>query len=187
MTPRFSQRIRILIFYIFFAALFFAGIALLAVTPDWLVIHAKASRNPPQSLPPPNRSDFDSEAVRVVTSAEELHAAIAAGRRVLFVNCDWNPEIFAFRRPFSDFADWAEANASFKTISVKLDADEQGKLWNVVQAIWKANGISPGGLKTFGGAGRVVWFEDGRVVDYAWCMEVSEIGDLRARTVRAFR
>lgn len=187
MAPHFSQRMRIASFYAFFAALFFAGIALIAVDIDSFVIDAIGSRELQAALPAPqNRNDFESEAVRVVTGADELNAAIAAGRCVLFVNCDWNVEIFAFRWPFSEFAAWAEVNASFKTISVKLDAGEQGKLWNAVQSLWEANDISPGGLKTFGGAGRVVWFQDGRVVDYAWCMEVSAINELRARTAHAF-
>jgi hypothetical protein len=44
-----------------------------------------------------------------------------------------------------------------------------------------------GGLKYLGGAGRVVWFQNGEVVDYAWCSEVANAGELQARTLKAFQ
>ena len=55
-----------------------------------------------------------------------------------------------------------------------------------------ANNIPRGGLKTMGGSGRVVWLEDGKVVDHEWCLELTNWDDLdnfdkiKHRTIEAF-
>ena len=52
----------------------------------------------------------------------------------------------------------------------------------------RSNEIDVGGLKTYGGAGRIIWLEDGRVLDYEWCFEfLNEPSQLKARSRNAFQ
>lgn len=179
-----SQLSRISLFYTIFAIMFAAGIALTMFGPGLIT-----TGTPPPNMPPvePPDGDFNSNAVRSITNIDDWNAAIASGRYVLFVNCDWNIAMVAFRQQFSDFAAWSSDNTNYRTISVKLDADSKDNMWHAIQDFWQHNSISPGGLKTYGGAGRVVWLNDGRVVDYAWCTEILDLDRLKTRTRNAFR
>lgn len=123
--------------------------------------------------------------VRSLTTADDLRNSLSTGQSVLFVDCDWNGDVIAFRIPFATFATWCEQN-SIKTLSVKVDSESRNELWDMLQRLWRDNRIYEGGLKYHGGAGRVVWFRDGQVVDYAWCSEVHSVALLKARTSRAF-
>ena len=69
---------------------------------------------------------------------------------------------------------------------------EPDEIWQICDDLWSRYDIPRGGLKNLGGAGRVLWIEDGRVVDYAWCTELMNEDDrenielLKVRTRRAF-
>lgn len=124
--------------------------------------------------------------VRIITTAGALRESLSTGQTILFVDCDWNGEVAAFRIPFASFADWCEENTSIQTLSTKIDSESKDELWHALQEMWRDNRILEGGLKNYGGAGRVVWFRDGQVVDHAWCSEVHAVEQLQARTRQAF-
>lgn len=124
--------------------------------------------------------------VRIITAAGELRDSLSTGHRVLFVDCGWNGDVTAFRFPYATFAAWCKQDTSIQTLSVKIDSESKDELWHMLQQIWLDNRIPPGGMKNYGGAGRVVWFRDGQVVDYAWCSEVHSVALLKARTAQAF-
>jgi hypothetical protein len=112
---------------------------------------------------------------------------------VLFVDCPWNIEVVRFRRPFASFADWCQANTKVSVLTMKLDSEDvTNDVWQICDQLWAENDIDQGGLKNSGGAGRVVWINNGRVVDYAWCMEltnadnIEDTESLRTRTRKAF-
>lgn len=138
----------------------------------------------------PSPADLESvlarSPVRILSSANELRASLAKGQSVLFVDCGWNGDVVAFRVPFATFADWCEQNTNVQALSVKIDSESKDALWDALQKMWRDNRIYEGGLKNHGGAGRVVWFRDGQVADYAWCSEVHSVALLKARTSKAF-
>jgi len=78
-------------------------------------------------------------------------------------------------------------NPACKAITFKIDAESKDEMWYTLQDLRKNNSIPPGNMKTYGGAGRVVWFKDGRVADYAWCTELLEMDKLKSRTKDAFQ
>jgi hypothetical protein len=131
--------------------------------------------------------------VRIATRTE-WDEAIANDRCVVFVDGDWNSEMVAFRKPFAKFADWCRASTDVRTLTMLIDADDTtGDVWNICQQIWMTNDIHQGGLKTYGGAGRVLWINRGQIVDYAWCKELTDDTDienidaLKTRTRKAFK
>ncbi len=124
--------------------------------------------------------------VRIITSSDALRDSLATGESIFFVDCGWNGGVAAFRFPFAAYAAWCERNTSIQTLSVKVDSGSKDELWDTLQQMWRDNRILEGGLKNYGGAGRVVWFRDGQVVDYAWCTEVHSVEELKARTSKAF-
>ena len=119
---------------------------------------------------------------------------LQTGRHILFVDCDWNVEMVLFRRTFSAFADWCREETNYRSVSVKMIAypDDEfstaAKLSTAVQELMRSNEIFQGGLKTYGGAGRIIWLEDGRVLDYEWCHEfLNDATKLKARSRNAFQ
>lgn len=161
-----------------FALFFGAGIAINVLGPTFGIGAADPPISRETSMP-----HFTSDAVRRIESSEEFRAAIAVGRCVLFVNCEWNPHVIIFRQLFSEFADWCERNTDYETLSVLVSEDE---LTDTIESLWQANSIPQGGMKNQSGAGRIVWFSDGHVVDYAWCMDIKSLDGLTARTMLAF-
>jgi hypothetical protein len=185
-----AQRSRIALFYSVFAILFSLGFVLTVIGPGHFSIGATALHQ--KSAKQFAIHGFTSEAVRRITTPEELHTATSTGRCVLFVDCDWNGHMVMFRRPFSDLAEWANSNTDYKTITVKLDSSSldtasPDPMWGTLHQLWDANSIGFGAMKTLGGAGRVVWFKDGKVVDHAWCFEVQEFDQLKSRTESGLR
>ena len=60
-----------------------------------------------------------------------------------------------------------------------IDSDDtQNDVWRICDELWRLNLIDPGGLKNYGGAGRILWVEDGKVVDYDWCEALTDFSDL---------
>ena len=180
-----SQQLRIVLFQSVFVVLFAIGLTLCVFGPSLLTIDTTTSR----AISPghPTNNDFADNAIRIVTTPNELKAATSVGRCILFVNCDWNSDMVQFRKPFSDFAAWSSKSTDYKTITVKLDGNSQDEMWDTIQLLWKNNSILPGSMKTHGGAGRVVWFKDGNVVDHAWCIEVMELYELKSRSKEALQ
>jgi hypothetical protein len=121
-----------------------------------------------------------------IHSFDEWKSALTTGRFVLFVDGEWNIETAVFRPVFDPFADWCRQNAEFQADSVEMIAHSDDELSHAAQEMMRSNRIGMGGLKTYGGACRVIWLEDGRVLDYAWCWEVRELEQLKTRSKSAF-
>ena len=180
-----SQRSRIILLYACFAAALGLGV-LLSFSPGLFV-----SRHPEvtaaQAPLPRDEHEF-SESVYVVETLDDWNSLLKSGRYVLFVDCDWNPAMVVFRRPFSSFADWCREETDYRSVSVKMIAYSNDKLSTATQELMRTNEICQGGLRTYGGAGRVIWLEGGRVLDYEWCHEfLDEPSKLKARSRNAFR
>ncbi len=131
---------------------------------------------------PPNPDS----AAFVISKAAELRTVTATGQVVLFVDCPWNGDVVGFREPFREFAGWCRNETSIRPATVMLDADNQDALWQALQALWSNLRVSAGGLKNYGGAGRVVWFEDGVVRDIAWCHHLQDVAGIKERTRDVF-
>ena len=123
---------------------------------------------------------------RRITNAEELQSVMNNGRTVLFVNCHWNGEVMAFGRPFREFAAWCRNNSDYVPASVIVDPDAEGEVWDMLQGLWRTEKLHPGTMRHMGGAGRVVWCDDGQVLDYAWCFEIRDADELRSRSQNVF-
>lgn len=121
----------------------------------------------------------------VITSAEAFDAAIAKGKSVLFVDCPWNHEVKLLELKFNKFAESVSPQEDFRILTIDLD-DEHDSTWRRLATLWKQNDIELGGLKNLNGAGRIVWFQDGKVVDYEWGMNLDEKA-LRERTEKAWK
>jgi hypothetical protein len=158
--------------------LFGAGAAVL------LVLGSLQMRAPEGAIAP--QSNLEA-AVYVINSVPEYHAATSTGRVILFVDCGWNGDVGEFRNRFQEFAGgWCRNETSIRPVTVMLDADDQNALWDTLQKLWDDLGVSSGGLKNLGGAGRIVWFEDGEVQDIAWCHHLPDVAGLRERTQELF-
>ena len=178
------QQSRIALYYTFFLLLLLTGIVFLLVGPNVLSLAITSAREDADA----RRWKEYQRNVRQITTVRELNEAVSTGCCVLFVDGYWNAETAMFRTSYAKFGAWSKANAGPKTVTVELDSNSSNNelLHNAVQDLWKRNEISPGGMKNSGGAGRVVWFQEGIVVDYAWCIEVMEPKGLIARTKRSF-
>jgi hypothetical protein len=179
-----SQQTKIAIVYCSFALLFVGGLSLLQFDGNTFMVKGAADGPVAVSL----RSTESPVAVpKVIASYRDWHAAVSHGKSVVFIDCEWNPEVAAFRKPFADFAQWCVQDANCEAFSATLKLDEpRDELWNEIQRLLEANAITGGGMRNLGGAGRIVWIKNGRVVDYAWFSEAFTRDDLVARTIQAF-
>ena len=103
MSDLVSQRWRVVLIYSAFGLLFCTGILLMCV--------------PDKQRP---SSDFRQRflnSVRVVASLDGWNSILHSGRYIIFVDCDWNGDIVAFRAPFSEFADWCWDETDYQPIS----------------------------------------------------------------------
>jgi hypothetical protein len=141
-----------------------------------------------------------------ITTRAEWESAIKDRRCVLFVDCRWNVNVARFRRRFTSLASWCQ-EMDVTALTMQIDPEHEDDVWKICAELWTKNNIDPGGLKNWGGAGRVVWLDHGRVVDHAWCMEFldnsqpesvdtlaakkeqprGEIDLVKARTEKAFK
>jgi len=139
-----------------------------------------------------SRYFFRPDPITRITSYSEWESATRNSRCILFVDCEWNANIVLFRQPFAKFAEWCAATSNNRPLTMMIDSDDTtNDVWKICQDLWRANNIAPGAMKTYGGAGRVVWIDRGQVVDYAWCTElmdddVRDIDILKTRTANAF-
>ena len=136
---------------------------------------------------------FRPDPITHITTRSEWDAATNNDRCVVFVDGDWNINMVAFRQPFAKFADWCQANTNARVLTMIIESDDTtNDVWNICDQLWRTNNIDRGGMKNYGGAGRVLWIDNGEVVDYAWCMELIDYDDienidaLKARTRAAF-
>ena len=134
------------------------------------------------AAPPPN---LDS-AVYVISTPADFQAVTSTGQVVLFVDCGWNSDVVGFHDPFHEFAGWCRNETSIRPVTVVLDANNQDALWDTLQMLWEDLRVSSGGLKNLGGAGRVVWIDDGEVRDVAWCFHLRDVRELQQRSEAAF-
>ncbi len=136
---------------------------------------------------------FRPDPVIRVTTLDEWNSITKETKCILFVDGDWNIEMVAFREPFREFAEWSRSQ-DIRPVTLTI-SDEKDDAWKICQELWNQipEARSQHGLKHFGGAGRVVWLENGNVVDYAWCVfltnweEIGDIDQLKKRTQNTFR
>ena len=95
----------------------------------------------------------------------------------------------AFRQlRFQKLAEWCQSDTNVRALTMTIDSDDTtNDVWKICEQMWLDNRIPPGSMKHYGGAGRVVWIDSGRVVDYDWCSELMDLDALKARTKHAFR
>jgi hypothetical protein len=129
---------------------------------------------------------FQPDPVREIVSRKEWNAATRRGRVVLFVDGHWNQDMVQFNRKYAEFAQGHRSHSRLRTLRMTIDSNAKNEVWTICQELWRVNSISQGGLKNYGGAGRVVWLDNGRVVDHAWCNELFARDALNERTRRAF-
>ena len=77
------------------------------------------------------------------------------------------------------------SKTSYRPSVIKLNPDEKDPLFRRIQQVWLDNAVDRGGMKTYGGAGRVIWLKDGQLVDVAWWHEVGTTAKLKQRTLTA--
>ena len=136
---------------------------------------------------------FRPGSIAQITTRSAWDAAIKNDRCIVFVDGDWNINMVAFREPFAKFANWCQSATDVRALTMKIDSDDTtNDVWNISDELWRTHNINPGGLKNYGGAGRVLWIDNGQVVDYAWCRELMDYNDLdnidvlKARTQNVF-
>jgi hypothetical protein len=113
---------------------------------------------------------------------------------VVLVDGAWNTETARFRPSFKEFASWCQTKTDVQVLTMMINPkDTSDDVWKLCHELWNKYDIDSGGLKTFGGDGRVLWINNGEVVDFAWCMEFMHESDtadtaalLRTRTSKAF-
>lgn len=138
---------------------------------------------------------LDFPAVQATTTREEWDRVIPRGECVVFVMGDWNFESMFMQRELEPFSIWAKKRR-VRVVTLTIDPeDDQNDVWKVSAEISKKNGLHPGGMKNLNGAGRVLWFKNGKLVDHAWGpRELADRGNnvsylqfLKERTEKAFR
>jgi hypothetical protein len=136
---------------------------------------------------------FGRDPITHITTRSEWDAAMESDRCIVFVDGEWNVDMVAFRQPYAKFAEWCQSHIDARALTMLIDSDNTtNDVWSICNELWRMNSINPGGLKNYGGAGRVLWINKGQVVDYAWCMElinyedIENIDTLKARTQNAF-
>ena len=131
-------------------------------------------------------SGLPSERREPVETVGQFEESIAKGQCILYVDCVWNTDVMSFGQVFDEFA---KRHPQFQTVRVlHLGSDVQGKelkLWTRIEKLWEENAIESGAYKNLNGAGRVVWFADGKVIDSQWGMNQDDAW-LSEQTEKAF-
>ena len=129
-----------------------------------------------------------------VKSRSDWDIAIQTRRCIVFVDGTWNTYIARFRPCFGEFAVWCQIHNDVQAVSMMINPDDTSDdVWQLCEQLWSKYDIPRGGLKNYGGAGRVLWLNNGKVVDYVWCMDLMNNYDtgntetlLKNRTKNAF-
>jgi hypothetical protein len=185
-----SQRTRIASLYAVFAAAASVGLFVQFTnfparsvshstgTSTTVVTNARSSAVEPLARPIPEaKSDFG--------TPEAFVAATRSGRRVIFVDADFSSETVRFRPIWQEFRRRAPAGVEAQT--VVPGTDWQAPEFVAVMDWIQANSIHyVGGYKTFGGAGLIVWTEDGEVRDHSFCSWDNSVDSMTERTRRTF-
>ncbi len=131
--------------------------------------------------------------VKIVSTGEQWDAWTQNQKCVLFVDCNWNATVVVSRTTYQAFSEWCVEN-DICPLAISLDAnDKTSEARQVCQKLWKDNAIAQGSMKNAGGAGRIVWLQDGTVVDHDWCTAIlnwenlQDIESWKNRTEEAFR
>jgi hypothetical protein len=133
------------------------------------------------------RAQSMSSSIATISTVDEWRASLTSGQRIVFVDGEWNSEIVAFRKPFGSFGGWCLSETNYQPRVLALVPDDNDPLFQELQRFFKAQKTETCGLKTYGGGGRVLWLENGRLVDVAWWNEVGSEATLKSRTQVAFR
>jgi hypothetical protein len=144
--------------------------------------------------PGPNDRQQRLEPLIQIKTRSDWESALQNKHCVVFVDGLWNTDTARFRGPFERFAAWQMVHSDVRVFTMMINPDDTSDdVWRICEELWRKNDISPGGLKNLGGAGRVLWINNGKVVDYAWCMELMNHDDtdntemvLKTRTTKAF-
>ncbi len=120
---------------------------------------------------------LDYPTVQAISTREEWDKVIPRGKCVVFVMGDWNFESGYMRRELEPFSAWAKGRG-VRVLTLTIDADlVENDVWEISAEISQKNGLHPGGMKNTNGAGRVLWFKDGKLVDHAWGpRDLAELG-----------
>lgn len=137
---------------------------------------------------------FRPELITKITTRAQWETAIKRDRCIVFIYGDWNTDMVGFQVTFAKFAGHRQDHAGTRLLTMTVGpANMSNDVWEICEELWHNNNITSGGLKHLNGAGRVLWIENGKVVDYAWCQEIMSTSDLEnfdaitQRTRKAFK
>ena len=136
-----------------------------------------------------NRDQF----VEVIDTPEEFQQGITDSNVVLFLDCDWSVSAVLTRRRHSLLAShWQNEhrnsqskrpNARFLRVDLN---DTKTSLWAALQTWQREKGIERSGMKNLGGAGRVFWLREGKLVRYDPTLAEVPVFEVMQRTEEAF-
>lgn len=111
---------------------------------------------------------LDYPAVQVIATREEWDRAIPHGECVVFVMGDWNFESVFMQRELEPFSSWTRRRG-VRVLTLTMDPNlVKNDVWKISEKIIQKNRLYAGSMKNLNGAGRVLWFKNGKLVDHAW-------------------
>lgn len=110
---------------------------------------------------------LDYPAAQVILTREEWERVISRGECAVFVLGDWNRESYYMRRELEPFSTWTRPRG-VRVLTLTIDADlVKDDVWRISEEIIQKNRLYAGSMKNLNGAGRVLWFKNGKLVDHA--------------------
>jgi hypothetical protein len=177
------ERSRIVAVYCLLAALPLLGLLLCVTGRGWAAIDWEQALSSPSA-----KDELAAAGVRTIDSVDGWNRTVMQGQRILFVDGPWNFDSAVIRRLITDNSSHFGDRIETPVVRVEIDAEYPNTaLFGRLSQFWRENSIHPGGMKNFGGGGRVVWLVDGKVVDYAWGHEILGLNDFQQRTAIAFQ
>jgi hypothetical protein len=125
----------------------------------------------------------------VASSEEEFERALAMGRCVMYIDSEGPMDTMTSRPKLAQFARvWNDAGNSPEVffVSLQLIYPYDGSFYRTSQAWMDSQGLPPGGMKTHGRAGLLVWTQNGRVRNCRWVVGEFSQDELLDLTRRAF-
>ena len=163
MCDRSSQLLRIVFFYIVFAVLFLSGMVL-----TWPSLISSMT----DSESATKESSLEAPGIENVETVPQFERMVSSSRGIVFLDGDFTYWAVAYRPMLDEFA--RRHGDDFQVF--RLDLTEYNTpLWRAAQEWQKSNSIPPGGYKTLGGVGRVIWIAEGAVTDYAWGYQIESV------------